>query len=110
MVATSTIGNPSFHMPNNAKEIMTIPIHNVNTMNIFFRSYLSTIVPLKGTQNIDNTLVIRYTNPKYLRESSCAKYQGMAIILIPCATPDIALAMKSKMIAFLFNEALLRSR
>ena len=32
-----------------------------------------------------------------------AKYQGMAIILIPCANPEIILAINNKPIAFYFH-------
>ena len=107
VVANTKITNKSFILLLKNPEIATAPIIRPQTkfMRIkrFFLEYLSINVPAYNPQNKVAKVMNRYAvaNTSGLPTTS-TKYQGMAIILMPCAKPEIMLDKKSKLIAFLF--------
>ena len=71
-------------------------------MKIRFLEYLSTNVPAYIPQKRVSAVIIKYQNKKKFVSDICAKYQGIANILIPCASPETIFDKKRRKIAFLF--------
>ena len=86
-------------------EIIAIITPQIILTNINKRilGYLSTRVPAYKPQNKVKNVIIRYASVnKSDRLTISTKYQGIAIMLIPCATPEIILAKNNSLIAYLF--------
>ena len=62
-------------------------------MNIRFLEYLSIKVPAYKPKNKTKIVAIPYAVLKKALCECALKYQGMAIILMPCAKPEMALAV-----------------
>ena len=68
-----------------------------------FREYLSIKVPAYNPQNKVAKVMMMYAVANTSGRSTIStKYQGIAIMLMPWAKPEIILERKSKLIAFLF--------
>ena len=89
--------------PNKAIEPIKIPQIIFKIMKIFFLEYLSINVPAYKPQKKVKNVIIRYEEVKKSgRFTIFTKYHGIAIILIPCANPDIILARNNNTTACLF--------
>ena len=107
VVPNTRITKKSFILVVKNPEAAIPPIINPQTIlikiKIFFREYLSIIVPAyKPQNNVIKVMKIYAVTKTSGRLTTSTKYHGIAIMLIPCAKPDIILERKSKLIAFLF--------
>jgi hypothetical protein len=89
--------------PATATKPIIIPQTKFVIIKSVFREYLSIKVPAYNPQKKVAKVMMMYAVANTSgRPTISTKYQGIAIMLMPWAKPEIILERKSKLIAFLF--------